>query len=665
MQASKVKLPNRAALLRAGVSRKMDPIMEPYAKLVQQLHSSNRLKQQQTVAALSGIPLTPRAWLLLAGAIPRLAQLLHSSSTTAALDRAIRKLLQHITSSAEYLTGGGYDAAPDGIIPPLVSLLLLDDDTHVCHAAAVTLFSLTANVDNRIKVIEAGAIAPLVQLLGSDSEVLHNPAAQALAHLAKDDPGAQARILAAGAMGPLLGLLSSGAAAVQQSAAMAFSILADDPVAAASGIPLLVQLLKSPSAAVHQEVAQALSRLAPNTDIVTHIVADGAIPLLVGLLIRPSGPYPEVLQQYVAVALGDLAFSAQSEIIAAGAIEALVGLLESSDWVILQLPVTCALVNLSSRNAAGQARIAAAGAIVPLVRLLRETIYAELQEKAVTVLANLTRNDAGAVVRAGAIPLLVERLMDEWNPAAHGPAARALRTLAKDVDFHAAILAAAPLLPLVHLLASSSEKTQGHAQKMLVYLSDTPTFSKQFVAAGAIPPLVHLLRSDSSLVQQQAVSILGLLAEKGRSDILVHVESAGALPLLACLLQTSASSESMRLNVEKLLQALGTPPFNDPEKGSVSALQSNAASARPEPASRSAPATAATAPPVAASPQLQRLPPRPRKSCWTCGAMAMPLKRCAVCAVASYCGADCQKADWKAHKGQCVALKAGGVTEPS
>ena len=39
----------------------------------------------------------------------------------------------------------------------------------------------------------------------------------------------------------------------------------------------------------------------------------------------------------------------------------------------------------------------------------------------------------------------------------------------------------------------------------------------------------------------------------------------------------------------------------------------------------------------------------------------MPLKKCSMCAIAAYCGAGCQKADWKAHKGQCAELKAGAV----
>ena len=36
--------------------------------------------------------------------------------------------------------------------------------------------------------------------------------------------------------------------------------------------------------------------------------------------------------------------------------------------------------------------------------------------------------------------------------------------------------------------------------------------------------------------------------------------------------------------------------------------------------------------------------------CAQCGRQGAGLKRCAVCKQASYCGAVCQKADWKHHK---------------
>ncbi len=52
---------------------------------------------------------------------------------------------------------------------------------------------------------------------------------------------------------------------------------------------------------------------------------------------------------------------------------------------------------------------------------------------------------------------------------------------------------------------------------------------------------------------------------------------------------------------------------------------------------------------------------RGEKACWQCGAGGLPLKKCSVCGVAWYCGPDCQKAAWKAHKIECPNLKAAKV----
>jgi hypothetical protein len=44
----------------------------------------------------------------------------------------------------------------------------------------------------------------------------------------------------------------------------------------------------------------------------------------------------------------------------------------------------------------------------------------------------------------------------------------------------------------------------------------------------------------------------------------------------------------------------------------------------------------------------------PEKRCQNCGGLGKPrLLVCSVCKVVSYCSPDCQKLDWKAHKGSC------------
>ena len=460
--------------------------------LIQKLLSASSSAQPQFTPTLSVVPLTPRTWLSAVGDVPRLVQLLDSTSITQTRALAVQQLLQHISNYHEEGCGG--EAAPDGVIPPLVSMLQSHGNAFVGRMAVLTLSTLALNAGNQHKILEAGAAVPLVQLM-------------------------------------------------------------------------------------------------------------------------------------------------------------------QSDWQGMQSAAMLALVNLCRSSEACQARIVAAGAIAPLVQLLgADGSDEELQEQAVKVLANLTSSDAQAAVNAGAIPLLVERLT-AGSAESHASAASALQTIAEDVDTHVAILAAAPLLPLVQLLTSGSAAAKHDSYMVLVHLVNAPTLPEKFIAAGAVPPLVHVLRSESAWDQEAAVSLLGLLAETGRADIFAAIKSAGALPLLARL-QLAAGNETLRDDAGLLLEDLmGTSLYDN--LCSTSALSSATASVHPT-STAGPPSTAAAASlPAATSPQQQLLTPRPRKSCWSCGATGVPLKKCSVCAVATYCGAGCQKADWKAHKGQCAGLKAG------
>ena len=72
------------------------------------------------------------------------------------------------------------------------------------------------------------------------------------------------------------------------------------------------------------------------------------------------------------------------------------------------------------------------------------------------------------------------------------------------------------------------------------------------------------------------------------------------------------------------------------EEGSAAAAASTAAAA------------AASSPSSAAAAAGEAAPP----ACAACGAAAAPL-RCGGCRRARYCGAECQKRDWRAHKAAC------------
>ena len=152
----------------------------------------------------------------------------------------------------------------------------------------------------------------------------------------------------------------------------------------------------------------------------------------------------------------------------------------------------------------------------------------------------------------------------------------------------------------------------------------------EIASAGAICPLTHLRRSGTAAVQDQAARVLQRLA----ADAGNKVELALA-----------------RVMVDA---AIGTCWCN--EKGEEVTEESGAEVLPPE-QHVAAPATAGV------SQQRQQEPSKKNRRlkeqpCWTCGATGVPLKKCSVCVVASYCGADCQKADWRGHKARCAALKA-------
>ena len=260
---------------------------------------------------------------------------------------------------------------------------------------------------------------------------------------------------------------------------------------------------------------------------------------------------------------------------------------------------------------------------------------------------------------------------------------------------------------------SAEQETQA-AHDLWVF-SINPAYHGKIIAAGAIPPLVALLSAQSSCwaVQEAAARTLGELALNAEIQATIKSDPR-SYPSLRKLMSTSASAD-VRLAAKLALQRLSSAPSGarrnkideadkrvhelvaaeesrtakgaataykkaakkETSKTAVKAASLAASSpagarasqqtgpSRPSPSLRpdpsvSAPAsnTVAVAAPSPAVSQ-QQPPPRLRKSCWSCSATGVPLKKCSACAVAAYCSAGCQNADWKAHKEQCAGLKAG------
>ena len=348
-----------------------------------------------------------------------------------------------------------------------------------------------------------------------------------------------------------------------------------------------------------------------------------------------------------------------------------------------------------------------------LVQMLRSCSEVA-QRLAANALATLTAPNDGnrdKVVEAGAIPHLVQ-LLQSRSAEVQDRATCVLGNIALDVKYKPRIVAAGALPSLVKLLRSTSIDVQDQAASTLGNLAlRAPTISLAIAAAGAIPDIIRLLPSASAVVQEMAARALSVLVNEpdNRAEI---IAAGGVAPLTRLMLSGSdvlhnlASWTLMQLDVHDvssgmalvfLSEADATPPpaasrppipvGNAPGSPEISAASASATSATPLlasiVASLSIPASAATTSLSASVFQQQpQAPPQPTaqpaeppaaapeekrkknndKPCWSCGATCMPLKKCSGCAVASYCGADCQKADWRAHRTQCAGLKASSVT---
>ena len=557
--------------------------------------------------------------------------LLRSTSPAEQLEAAAALTDLPMTPSSWHTAVSAIPALVEVIERPYSSTAL---QTQLTHALG-NLADFTHTFDDQVEEVAADVIASIVKLLKHDAIWIQVNAACVLRELSLH-PGNHASGMAAGAVGQLARLLNSNVTVVRATAVAALALISSTNegakcVAAAGAVPALVQLLGpccSGEAAqlfvafnsTSWNVLAVLANLAGNVaDSHAALFAAGAVPRLIGLLQSDC----ETSQCKAAKVLGNLASSGDPEnrvrVAAAGAISPLIKLL-ASDSEAVQVAAATTLGNLSN-NVGLQDTIISAGAVAPLVRLLQSKC-AVVQERAVRVFVKLTHQDtaqARSIAAAGGIP-----------PPSRG------------------------MPPVV------------------------PTQARSIADAGGIPPLVHLLRSDSATIQANAIAVITTLATVGGTPQDVSaMKKAGALTLLTKLKGNTGAEDGVRNAAAALLQVLEQFPA---DSSSPSAQQGNKGSMATTPPSSSSiyssmplsfftPASAADAanptcipspaPSATRGTRHSTSSGKPKKLCWSCGATGVPLKKCSVCTVATYCSAVCQKADWKGHKGQCPGLKAG------
>jgi vacuolar protein 8 len=404
----------------------------------------------------------------------------------------------------------------------------------VTEAVARALGNLATDTGSRKSITAAGAIPLLVQLLREGAEGAKEQAVGALDNLAGDAQTIKA-ITSAGAIPLLVQRLEGGTDTAKLQAVRTLDKLADyaanrKPIIEATAVPLLVQLLSVGSEALKAAAALTLANLSVYNS--EPIAEAGAIPPLVQLLTADM----EGAKEAAAVALCCLADDAKyrKAILAAGATPLLVRLLlmGSVDTQGIAADVLCRVV---AGNRKGDEAIIAAGAHTVLAHLLLVgSLYAK--EQAATLLYRLTdaEENMETIQAARVIPLLVQLLRDGTEGAKEA-AAGVLGNLATVNEENRTTIAQAGAIPLlVRLLRIGSPLVKEKAIRTLFNLTFAETIMETIARAGIIPLLVQLLTDGTDDAKEAAAAMLHHLALDYGDD--EAISDSGALPLLVQLI---------------------------------------------------------------------------------------------------------------------------------
>jgi len=278
-----------------------------------------------------------------------------------------------------------------------------------------------------------------------------------------------------------------------------------------AAIDELIAKLSSPIAEVQRSAAYDIRlRAKKNVDHRICIAEQGAIPLLVALLLSPDLK----TQEHAVTALLNLSIndSNKGRIVAAGAIEPVVEVLKAGCMEAREnAAATLFSLSLVDEN---KVTIGNSGAIPALVTLLHDGT-ARGKKDAATALFNLSifQGNKARAVQAGVVPPLMRLIADQ--PATMLDEALAiLAILATHQEGRAAIGAVGPTPIWMKIIVSESPRNKENAAAILLALcSHDASYIRQARESNAVDPLTCLAtaRDSTNRAKRKAAALLDLL----------------------------------------------------------------------------------------------------------------------------------------------------------
>ncbi|KAG0554371.1 hypothetical protein KC19_12G086000 [Ceratodon purpureus] len=285
-----------------------------------------------------------------------------------------------------------------------------------------------------------------------------------------------------------------------------------------AAIDELVAKLSDPSPEVQRSAAHDIRlRAKKNVDHRICIAEQGAIPLLVGLLLSPD----QKTQEHAVTALLNLSIndSNKGRIVTAGAIEPIVEVLRNSCTEAREnAAATLFSLSLVDEN---KVTIGNSGAIPALVALLHDGT-ARGKKDAATALFNLSiyQGNKARAVQAGVVPPLM-KLLDDQPASMLDEALAILAILATHAEGRFAIAAVGPTPVWLKIIASESPRNKENSAAILLALcSHDPEYANHARESNVVEALTVLARSRESTnrAKRKATALLEFLKKPSQPE---------------------------------------------------------------------------------------------------------------------------------------------------
>ena len=500
--------------------------------------------QEQAAAALANLAKESsdnRASILNANGIPRLLNLLHSTSIKAkemassAISQLAHQNFQNQSAIAE----------AEGI--PKIVGTLLTASANVKEISNVNLCTLTAqciwnlsedNRANQTALMKEGCIPPIVGMVTNPDPEMQTNAAGALAAISRDNPEVQAAVARCGAIPPLCTLVRDGTPETKEESAAALWSLATDnapnkaTIAKLGGIePLVNMLMFGHSEKSSMNAAGALASLAAQHADNRLTITKRMVTVLGG-----KAPAPRAVRLLSALAsLCDNEPTNQVAIAKSGGVQHLIVWLTNPSEDV-QVQAARAMLAVSSNNSTTQLLIGKIGGVPPLVGLVRDGMLEAKEHSACALwhLATLSENRV-LIKESSGIPPIVAMLVIDAQTRVDGTPCHAvqlatmllLRLAEGSTRAALAIADASGITPLVRLLANGNPPTQQMAAAALAAIARISQTRNKIANAGAIVPLVKLITSTTLGTPETAARALSYLARDDVEDDEISLGEGG------------------------------------------------------------------------------------------------------------------------------------------